>query len=77
MAREHETRKAYPSDLTDVQWVILEPLIPAPRSNRGDRPRELDMREALNTLLYLNCIGYQREMLPHDLLPLVVFHIRF
>lgn len=69
MAEEHEKRKAYPSDLTDAQWVILAPLIPAPRTTDGGRPRELDMREVLNTLLYLNRSGCQWEMLPHDLLP--------
>jgi putative transposase len=69
MVEEHETRKAYPSDLTDDQWAIIAPLIPAPRYNRGGRPRELDMREVLNTLLYLNRSGCQWEMLPHDLLP--------
>jgi putative transposase len=69
MAEEHDRRKAYPSDLTDAQWAIVEPLIPASRNNRGGRPRELDMREVLNTLLYLNRSGCQWEMLPHDLLP--------
>lgn len=69
MAEEHEKRKAYPSDLTGAQWAILEPLIPAPRNSGGGRPRELDMREVLNTLLYLNRSGCQWEMLPHDLLP--------
>jgi putative transposase len=69
MPGEQEQRKAYPSDLTDAQWAIVEPLIPAPRSDRGGRPRELDMREVLNTLLYLNRSGCQWEMLPHDLLP--------
>src|SRR5262245_58879539 len=69
MAEEPEKRKAYPSDLTDAQWASLEPLIPAPRNPGGGRPRELDMREVLNTLLYLNRSGYQWEMLPHDLLP--------
>ena len=69
MAEEHGKRKAYPSDLTDAQWAIVEPLMPASRNNRGGRPRELDMREVLNTLLYLNRSGCQWEMLPHDLLP--------
>ena len=69
MAEEHEKRKAYPSDLTDAQWVILAPLMPAPRTTEGGRPRELDMREVLNTLLYLHRSGCQGEMLPHDLLP--------
>jgi putative transposase len=69
MAEEQDKRKAYPSDLTDAQWAILEPLLPAPRNTGGGRPRELDMREVLNTLLYLNRSGCQWEMLPHDLLP--------
>ena len=38
VAEEHEKRKMYPSDLTDAQWAILEPLLPAPRYNRGGRP---------------------------------------
>ena len=69
MAREQQQRKSYQSDLTDDQWARLEPLIPAPRSNRGGRPRTIDMREVLNTILYLNRSGCQWDMLPHDLLP--------
>ena len=34
---------------------------------KGGRPRELDLREVLNTLLYLNRSGCQWEMLPQDL----------
>ena len=60
-------RRAYPSDLTDMQWTILEPLIPA--SKHGGRPRKVDMREVVNTILYLNRTGCQWDMLPHDLLP--------
>jgi transposase len=69
MSGEQEKRKSYPSDLTDEQWAILEPLIPTPHTQRGGRPRELDMREVLNPLLYLNRSGCQWDMLPHDLLP--------
>ena len=36
---------------------------------RGGRPRKVDMREVLNTILYLNRSGCQWDMLPHDLLP--------
>lgn len=61
------SRKAYATDLTDEQWTILEPLIPAAKS--GGRKREVDMREVVNTILYLNRTGCQWEMLPHDLLP--------
>src|SRR5215813_9981446 len=70
MGQEGQTRKKYPSDLTDEQWAIVEPLIPpAKQSPRGGRPRKVNMREVLNTLLYLNRSGCQWEMLPHDLLP--------
>ena len=63
-------RKRYPSDLTDEQWALVAPLIPpAKQSQHGGRPREVDMREVLNTLLYLNRSGCQWAMLPHDLLP--------
>jgi putative transposase len=60
-------RKPYSSDLSDAQWAILEPLIPPPAA--GGRPRTLDMREVVNTILYLNRTGCQWDMLPHDLLP--------
>jgi transposase len=59
-------RKPYPSDLTDEQWQIIEPSIPV---SRVGRPREVDMREVLNTIFYQNRSGCQWDMLPHDLLP--------
>jgi putative transposase len=57
-------RKAYPSDLSDDQWALIEPLIPV---NRVGRPREVDMREVLNAIFYLTRSGCQWDMLPHDL----------
>jgi putative transposase len=60
------TRKAYPTDLTDDQWAILEQLVPP--AKHGGRSREVNMREVLNTILYLNRTGCQWDMLPHDLL---------
>jgi putative transposase len=60
-------RKAYPSDLTDEQWALLEPLIPPAKA--GGAPRTVDMREVLNTLFYQSRSGCQWDMLPHDLLP--------
>jgi putative transposase len=62
-------RKAYPSDLSDDQWTVLEPLIPAAQTKHGGRPREVSMREVLNTILYVNRSGCQWDMVPHDLLP--------
>jgi putative transposase len=70
MVQEGQARKKYPSELTDEQWAIVEPLIPpAKQSPRGGRPRKVNMREVLKTLLYLNRSGCQWDMLPHDLLP--------
>ena len=57
-------RKAYPSDLTDAQWEIVRPLIPIYKLGR---PREVDLREVVNAILYLNRSGCQWDMLPHDL----------
>jgi putative transposase len=57
-------RKPYPSDLTDEQWAIIEPLIPV---NTAGRPRTAPMREVLNAIFYLNRSGCQWDMLPHDL----------
>jgi putative transposase len=63
---QSQPRKAYATDLTDQQWAILEPLIPP--SKHGGRPREVNLREVINTILYLNRTGCQWDMLPHDLL---------
>jgi putative transposase len=60
-------RKPYRTDLTDAQWKILKPLIPP--AQPGGRPREVDMREVLNTLRYQDRTGCQWDLLPHDLLP--------
>ena len=69
MSNQSSLRQAYPSDLTDEQWALLEPLIPPARNRQGGRPREVCMREVVNTILYLNRSGCQWDMLPHDLLP--------
>lgn len=61
-------RHSYPSDLTNEQWLLLEPLLPAAVEGLG-RPREVDFREVINALLYLNRSGCQWDMLPHDLPP--------
>jgi putative transposase len=61
------TRKPYPSDVTDAQWVLLEPLIPAARP--GGRPREVEIREVVNALFYRNRNGCTWRALPHDFPP--------
>lgn len=61
------TRKSYATDLTDEQWAILEPLVPP--GKHGGRSRVVNMREVINTILYLNRTGCQWDLLPNDLLP--------
>jgi putative transposase len=61
------TRLTYPSDLTDKQWEIMSPLIPP--AKEGGRPRNVDMREILNAMLYLSRAGCSWRMLPHDYPP--------
>src|ERR1043166_899754 len=60
-------RKRYPSDLTDDQWAILEPWIPAARP--GGRPRTTDMRAVVNAIFYLTREGCSWRALPHDFPP--------
>jgi len=60
-------RKAYPSDLSDQQWQWIELILPPPQA--GGRPRQVDLREIVNALLYLLRTGCQWDMLPHDLPP--------
>jgi putative transposase len=60
-------RERYKTDLTDEQWGVIEPLLPAAKP--GGRPRKVDMREVMNTLLYQERTGCQWDLLPHDLLP--------
>ena len=59
-------RKPYQSDLTDEQWVLLQPLLKLPE---GGRHRTTVLREVVNGILYQLKTGCQWEMLPHDFPP--------
>lgn len=61
------SRKSYPTDLTDAQWELIAPRLPP--AKHGGRPRTVNLREVVNTILYLNRTGCQWDMLPHDLQP--------
>lgn len=60
-------RRAYPSDVSDAEWRILEPLVPAVRP--GGRPPRHARREIVNAILSLLRTGCQWRALPHDLPP--------
>ena len=59
--------KRYPSDLTDAQWELIEPLVPAPRS--GGRPAVHSRRRVVDAILYLNRTGCAWRQLPHNFPP--------
>jgi putative transposase len=65
-------RKPYPTDLTDAEWAILEPLVPPPGT--GGRPRTVDVREVMNGIFYRVRTGCQWRALPHDLPPWPTVH---
>jgi putative transposase len=58
-------RRSYPSDLTDAQWELVEPLIPPAKP--GGRHQEIPRRELVNGILYLLHTGCTWRALPHDL----------
>ncbi len=61
--------KEYPSDLTDEEWAILEPLLEQPRRERRGKPRTVERREVLNAILYVLRTGCQWRALPHEYPP--------
>jgi putative transposase len=58
---------AYPSDLTDVQWEMLEPLLALP-SKRGPKHGS-DLRHVVDAMLYISHTGRQWRFLPEQLGP--------
>ena len=58
------TRTAYPTDLTDGQWKILEPMIPPAKP--GGRNRTTNIREVINAILYLTRGGIAWRLMPHE-----------
>ena len=59
--------RRYPSDLTDAEWALVEPLIPP--AKHGGRKRSVDVREVLNGIFYVLSTGCQWNALPKDLPP--------
>ncbi len=70
-------RAAYPSDLTDAQWALLEPLLREPDPSGPGRPATVALREIVNALLYLKQTGCPLRYLPHDFPPRSTVHYYF
>ena len=60
-------RKHYSTDLSDQEWAILEPLVPAPKP--GGRPCRWERREILNGIFSVVRSGGSWRLLPNDLPP--------
>ncbi len=69
ITRAQHDRKALrlPSDLSEPEWLILEPLMPAAAAT--GRPRKWGWRIILNAILYLLRGGLPWRMLPPDTFP--------
>jgi putative transposase len=61
---EQSARKPYPTDLTDEQWSLLEPLLQRPPG--PGHPTVVELREVVNALLYQVRTGCPWRLLPHD-----------
>ena len=66
--KAHKPRGArYPSDVSDEEWAIIEPMIPPGRT--GGRKRGTDVREVFNAIRYIDRTGCQWRQLPKDFPP--------
>ena len=71
-ARYDRSFLRYPSDLTDDEWALVEPLIPP--AKRGGDKRTVIMREVVNGLMYILSTGCQWRAIPKDLPPRSTVH---
>jgi len=65
--RYDRSKLRYPSDLTNEEWQLIEPLIPPGKSGGGKRT--VIMREVVNGLMYILSTGCQWRAVPKDLPP--------
>ena len=74
-ARHVPSISRYPSDITDAEWTIIEPMIPA--AGTGRRRRETGMREVFNAIRYIGRTGCHWRLLPKDFLPFTMVYRYF
>src|SRR6202047_3534398 len=73
--RYDRSRLRYPSDLTDEEWALVEPLIAS--AKRGGNKRTVDVRQVVNGLMYVLSTGCQWRAIPKDLPPRSTVHDYF
>jgi len=70
--RYNRDKLRYPSDLTDEEWALVEPMIPP--AKHGGRRRTVVVREVVNGVMYVLSTGCQWRYLPKDLPPKSTVH---
>src|SRR3989339_1394802 len=66
-------QKNYPSDVNDTEWEEIKQYLPGEKST--GRPIEIDRREIIDGIFYINRSGCAWRMLPHDFPPYqTVYH---
>lgn len=74
MTSTNETRplavreRRYPSDTTDAEWAVLEPLLPVPACElpTGGRPEKHPRRNVIDAIRYVNDNGCKWRAVPVD-----------
>src|SRR5512143_3586847 len=66
-SKDSSSSSAYPSELSDLEWAMVAPLLPPP-ARRG-RPRCWSLRLLLNAIFYLLRAGCPWRFLPSDYPP--------
>jgi transposase len=63
--------RRYPSDMTEAEWAVCEPLLPAPAwlAGRGGRPASRCLRDIVDAIRYLTHNGPVWRALPADFPP--------
>ena len=69
ITRAHYVREGlgYASDLSEAEWEIVAAFLPAPFA--FGRPREVELREVVNAILFIATTGCQWRQLPKDFSP--------
>jgi len=65
----------YASDLRDIEWAIILPVLP--ENSPVGRPRKVDLRVIINALFYISTTGCQWRMLPKDFPPFTTVQYYF
>jgi putative transposase len=59
------TRRNYPTDLKEEEWLTIEPMVKLDY-HKGGRPCKHSKQEILNAIFYVIRTGCQWRYLPHD-----------